>query len=378
MSASDPPVEGGKNMGLTQARKFRILGPVSQAFPLVSIVVPVYQVEPYIAECVRSVLAQDYPALELILVDDCGGDRSVEIACELLEASSLRWTLLRHERNRGLSAARNTGAAQAEGDYLFFVDSDDYLAPDCLSRLVREAERTGAEMVFGNYLEDREGVFSPGYATRSAEALFLDSPVATYMAGLVAPMAWNRLLLNRWYQQSGIRFVEGILYEDEPWTAGLMFQCSSIARVNEITYYYRWRTRSIMGAPRCDEKYAEARVLWMQVLARQMAMHGDKLAEGYILWHHKKVLRTLREFRAELKLAKPERYARALLKCLSVLSWRNLRRIPWGDNRLFYVMRLFLPVSWAYGISSIFTEHLRKMKRHFLSRICRKERVEPF
>lgn len=340
--------------------------------PLVSVVVPVYQVEAYIADCVRSILGQTYAAIEVILVDDCGSDGSVEIAGKLLEEGSVRWKLLRHEHNRGLSAARNTGVAQAEGDYLLFVDSDDYLAPDCLSLLVQEAERTGAEMVFGNYLEESEGRCVPGFATRPGDAVLPETPVSAYIAGLVAPMAWNRLLRTCWYRQTGIRFIEGILYEDEPWTAELMFRCRQIACVNAITYYYRQRPGSIVGAPRCDEKYAEARVLWMQCLARQMAEHRDKLPEGYILWHHRRVRGTLRELGSELKLAKPERYARALLGCLRVISWRNLSRIPWGENRMFYVMRLVLPVLWAYGISSVLTNYLQRMRCYFLSRVCQK------
>lgn len=95
----------------------------------VSIIIPVYNVSKYIERCLKSVLGQTWKDLEIILVDDCTPDDSMDIVRGILETSSRSdiVTILKHEKNRGLSAARNTGIRQATGNYLYFLDSDDYL-----------------------------------------------------------------------------------------------------------------------------------------------------------------------------------------------------------------------------------------------------------
>lgn len=95
----------------------------------VSIIIPVYNVSKYIKRCLKSVLGQTWKDLEIILVDDCTPDDSMDIVRGILETSSRSdiVTILKHEKNRGLSAARNTGIRQATGNYLYFLDSDDYL-----------------------------------------------------------------------------------------------------------------------------------------------------------------------------------------------------------------------------------------------------------
>ena len=119
---------------------------------IVSIIIPVYKVEPYIERCVQSVMAQTYTDIECILVDDCSPDQSIAI-CErmLIEYHGpITFQILHHEQNRGLSAARNTGTNAANSDYIFYLDSDDEITHDCISLLVKETERhPGVELVQG-------------------------------------------------------------------------------------------------------------------------------------------------------------------------------------------------------------------------------------
>lgn len=109
----------------------------------VSIIVPVYQVAPYIEACLKSVMQQTYRgSMECLLIDDCGTDDSIAIA-ERLTATydgPVRFQVLHHERNMGLSASRNTGLAQAEGEFIFFLDSDDEISHDCIELLMRKVE----------------------------------------------------------------------------------------------------------------------------------------------------------------------------------------------------------------------------------------------
>lgn len=112
-------------------------------FPLISIIIPVYNVAPYIEKCLETVISQSYENLEIILVDDCGSDNSMDIVRDFCSSHIGNFVLLNHERNRGLSVARNTGVKHAKGDYLFFLDSDDELPKDAIRNFVQYLNKHG-------------------------------------------------------------------------------------------------------------------------------------------------------------------------------------------------------------------------------------------
>ena len=116
----------------------------------VSIIIPVYNVAPYIGDCLQSVMRQTYAgSMECLLVDDCGEDDSMAIVermiaeynanlnANLNEGGGIQFRILHHERNRGLSAARNTGTFAAVGEYLYYLDSDDEITDDCIEKLMQ-------------------------------------------------------------------------------------------------------------------------------------------------------------------------------------------------------------------------------------------------
>ncbi len=105
----------------------------------VSIIIPVYNVAAYVEECIQSVLNQDYENIEIIIVDDCGTDNSMELVRKMIAGTSKEIHILKHDHNRGFAAGRNTGIKNAVGNYIYFLDSDDYIEPDCISRLVKVA-----------------------------------------------------------------------------------------------------------------------------------------------------------------------------------------------------------------------------------------------
>lgn len=214
----------------------------------ISVIIPVFCVEKYIEECIQSVLKQTYKDFEIILVDDVGKDSSITIATNLLRESDASWTILTHERNRGLSAARNTAVDVARGEFLYFLDSDDYISEHCLEVLINEAHANGADMVFGNIRSVWEGVVEDSDWTRPACAEAPKDPQQAHYMKIIYPMAWNRLIRRDFYNKSGVQFIEGILHEDEPWSFSLMMRTNKISIVNDITYYYRTRTDSITGA----------------------------------------------------------------------------------------------------------------------------------
>ena len=122
---------------------------------LVSILVPVYGVERYIERCARSLFEQTYPNLEYVFVNDCTPDRSVEILKQVMESYPNRVDavkVINHNTNRGIAAARNTLIDNAVGDYICYVDSDDWLELDAIERFVKKLMESGAEIVSGSYL----------------------------------------------------------------------------------------------------------------------------------------------------------------------------------------------------------------------------------
>ena len=120
--------------------------------PLVSIGIPVYNVEPYIEKCLLSVLNQTYQNLEVLVVDDLGSDQSMQIVYRL-QHSHPKGNLIkvvRHNNNKGLGEARNTAIEKATGKYLFFVDSDDYIEPPTINLLLKEAETHNTDVVMAS------------------------------------------------------------------------------------------------------------------------------------------------------------------------------------------------------------------------------------
>ena len=138
----------------------------------VTIIIPVYNVKDYIADCLHSVMSQtSMYAIECILVDDCGLDNSIEIADNLIESydGPIHFKILRQSYNQGPSAARNLGIKEAEGDYVFFLDSDDTLSSDCIELLYSLAQKYDADYVQGSYADDNHSCELPSFLSNKAE-----------------------------------------------------------------------------------------------------------------------------------------------------------------------------------------------------------------
>ena len=215
---------------------------------MISIIVPIYNVEEFIAECLQSVVAQTYRDYELILVDDCGTDGSMSVAARFASHPALegKMRILRHDHNRGLSAARNTGTAAAKGKYILFLDSDDILAPDCLQLLVEKAESTNAEIVVGN-IQILNSKKLEGFRLKPSviEANASLSPFHLYLTDHFYMMAWNKLVRRDFLEKHDIKFVEGLIHEDCAWSFTVACVVKSISFVCQGTYSYRVRSNSI-------------------------------------------------------------------------------------------------------------------------------------
>lgn len=226
----------------------------------VSIIIPLYNVSDYIEGCIKSVIQQTYPQIECIIVDDASPDDSIE-KCNRLIADyqgPISFVVLRHEKNRGQSAARNTGMDEATGEYIYFLDSDDEITPDCIEKLVTPILKDNSiEMVQGNFVWIRKsGDFSPptlnipigggDYSTQdSARKCFFDDKL---------PYAWNKLISRNFLIRNQLRFKEGVLWEDQIWLLYLAKQLRHIYLVPNITYLYYRRPHSTTTGMDREEK----------------------------------------------------------------------------------------------------------------------------
>ena len=216
---------------------------------MVSIIIPFYNVEQYITACLKSVEAQTYTDYEVILVDDCGMDESMKMVETFINhnlndnLNKNRWRIVNHERNRGLSAARNTGTDAAIGKYVYYLDSDDTISPDCLEKLVGEAERTEADMVVGDINVIGDDKWIP--RLKQKDLLSGDDCFHAFLYGNYYMMAWNKLVRRDFLEKNNITFVEGLIHEDCAWSFTVASLASKIAFVHDETYNYLVRSDSI-------------------------------------------------------------------------------------------------------------------------------------
>lgn len=213
--------------------------------PLVSIIFPVYNVEDYIAQSTQSVLTQSYQNIELIIIDDCGNDRSISIAEEVCKGSE-NVRILHHDRNRGLSIARNTGLDAARGEWIFFMDSDDLLDKDCISVLVSLAERyPDAEMIIGQYDEFLLGEAPHPARWRQQAGVYRGDVIGPYVEEKIPATVWNKLVRRDFLLNNHVLFVERLVHEDALWSAQVACLAHNVIVSDVVTYHYLQRSGSL-------------------------------------------------------------------------------------------------------------------------------------
>lgn len=205
----------------------------------ISIIIPIYNVELYVKRCLESVMAQECSNVEIecILVDDNSLDNSMLIAERLIDkyVGKIKFVIIRHERNLGLSVARNTGMKYATGEFLMFVDSDDYITVDCIEKLTDPIKiNPDLEVVKGNHIGRAAFKTSaiPTVPINNDQLLNL-----LYMS-IIHVMVWNTLIKRSLVLKWQLSFKSGLLYEDTLWSVQLFRHVNIFQFVHDITYYY--------------------------------------------------------------------------------------------------------------------------------------------
>ena len=227
----------------------------------VSIVIPIYNVELFVERCLQSVMNQTYHGnLECIIVDDCGLDKSMDIVERMiLEYNGLiQFKVIRHVQNRGLSAARNTGMQECSGDYVYFLDSDDEITPDCIEKLTAPLVEERYDIIVGNLKTIGDKMLGRMLSLKLTDktVLYGNKIQETYRK------EWNMMAQNKLYcldfiRQQRLTFKEGMIHEDELWSLQLSCVAKSLRAVNEITYLYYIRKGSITNSVNKRERKAE-------------------------------------------------------------------------------------------------------------------------
>lgn len=240
--------------------------------PFISIIIPVYNVEPYVEACIESVMRQTYDGqMECIVVDDCGTDKSMEIVEKLIAeyTGPFSFIVIHHERNRGLSSARNTGMDNVKGDYLFFLDSDDEITDDCIEKLVEPLNHEYYDIVVGSI-----AIYG---GKQPYNLLRLHLPDQTILRGIdilnTYRTKWNMMAQNKLYRTGFVResylsFCEGLIHEDELWSFQIACMANSLYAIQQTTYLYRIRKNGIKSLSKGENRMKNLTILVKEIRGR--------------------------------------------------------------------------------------------------------------
>lgn len=219
--------------------------------PLVSIVIPIYNVEKYLEECFDAVVGQTYKNIEIIMVNDGSTDESGIIADTLAQNDAR--TVVIHKENGGLSDARNTGMRLAKGKYVTFIDSDDYVDIRFIEKLLESAEKMGADIVQCDNSRDADRL--GGGAGRPVSLSGRDAFVELMKFKIVSPTAWGKLYRLSLFRDNNLEFPVGRLHEDTAILYKLVYFANKVVCLDKILYYYRVNNNSITTSSYTENHY---------------------------------------------------------------------------------------------------------------------------
>lgn len=223
--------------------------------PLVSIAFPVYNVTDYVIQSIDSVINQTYRNIEIIVIDDCGTDDSMDKIYKYTQnlANNENIRIIHHTKNEGLSAARNTGIKESTGKYIYFVDSDDQISKDCIRNMVDYAEAEELDMVSANIVTIGGNT---DYSTIHYKYTISkqDDILRSLLNNSISCSAWNKLIRLETIKENNAYFKEGIIYEDGLWLVQLLLYTKKIGFIPDSTYFYLKRENSITTASKIEKQ----------------------------------------------------------------------------------------------------------------------------
>ncbi len=344
-----------------------------------SIIMPTYGVEKYIKKAIESIKAQTFGDWELIIVDDCGKDRSVEIAKKEAQKDE-RIRIVRHEKNQGLSAARNTGIQEAKGEYIWFMDPDDYVDCDLLEKINASLKKNPAEVVLFGLIEEyygHKGELEYTHTLCPKEKLYekqeeLRRDIIRLEQATLYGYAWNKVYNLKYLRERGFRYENVKLIEDIQFNVQYFMDIQRLNVLGIAPYHYAKRMESNLTNKFVSEYY-ELHKKRIELLYDQYTYWGmcniqvrrvlGSLYGRYILsalerncdrrsgmgcrqrYQWCKGLFRQKLFQ-ELIPAARARDSRALQLLLVLLRWKN-PMLCMVMGRVVYVIRKYLPMVYS-------------------------------
>lgn len=301
----------------------------------VSIIIPVYNVAPYIIRCLDSVAAQTYTGeMECLLVDDCGSDDSINIAKQWIQSynGNIDFIIFHHSKNQGLSAARNTGIEVASGNYVYFLDSDDAITPDCIKKLTDLAVKyPDADFVMGNTVKGGQELVDHHFRDVVPEYVVGRNQIDRVLLSTTIWTANNRLINRLFLLQNELFFPIGFVHEDVYWLFFLAKHTQKAAFTNKGTYYYYCNGQSIMH----DTSLTNI----------NKRMNGYRFSiNSFInnILQNGSTSRYQRQFVADIIINYLQFISSSKFSSLWIIFWRHLRLIAWTSRRKISLFRLLL------------------------------------
>lgn len=232
--------------------------------PKISIIIPVYNTEKYISECLESCINQSLDELEIIVVDDCTPDNAMNIVEKYREKDS-RIKIIHHEKNKGLGGARNTGLREAIGEYLWFIDSDDYINTTACQTLYDYARKYDLEILqFSscNFTEkDEKKIYELNLLNNpwTKSKILNPSDKKSGLSGCPNVTAWSYITKTDFIKN--FKFREGVYHEDVDFTLKLFSQCKRFETVSYTAYYYRINPESITNTTLSERRMNDMKIL---------------------------------------------------------------------------------------------------------------------
>ena len=325
--------------------------------PIVSIIVPVYNVEKYISRCIDSILAQTFTDWECILVDDGSPDKSGEICDEYASRDSRIQVI--HMENRGVSAARNTGLSAAQSEYIYFIDSDDYVEREALELLLSKAKQSVADIMVHGIVNDYI------YKHSSTAVRYVSLPEKDYSTILEMADRWgllkgpvNKLFKNSIIKNKALRFDESISYvEDTKFTFEYLVHCHSIAFVPRHLYHYCFRNKDSLTSKdypfdfwiKTAEMLRDIRLPIMTSFHMPLS-YLDFVHFVYVM-HVSKAIKSLYVFKLPLS-----KRLRAIKECGKFPELLHFRKEFRYLNRMVFLLKSPLILDIAVRIAKIFNK----------------------
>ncbi len=231
-----------------------------------SIIIPVYNTSKYLERCIKSTIEQDFKEIEVIIINDCSTDNSLEIIHKYLKIDQ-RLILINKEKNEGLSAARNSGIEIATGEYILHIDSDDWVEKDYFKEMYEYAQKNCADIVISDYYIDFDN--GQNFYTRDQDNIVevvKEKGIENIFLLKSYPCVWNKLIKTELYKKNKVQHPKGIsLGEDLAVIPKLMYFSKKIIKLNKAYYHYIQNPLSITSQNNINKFYDLYKVIKLNV-----------------------------------------------------------------------------------------------------------------